>query len=133
MPNINHYGHIGHFICGWNCHFHLLTTIMPDDGGRGVYISTIGDYYRRTSAKQEDDVLEKINLDTHYETMIFPYAGAVCHCTEGCDGPQPIEFMQIKERRIDTRKKANDMHARLVRIYTWLIARGWRPKLYDEA
>ena len=78
------YGHPLHFICSYDCHFHLATELPS-----GYLVSTVGDYFpfhkRKPNSLLQADTGDGIGLDRKFETMVFKITGRHdCGCPD-CD------------------------------------------------
>ena len=75
------YGHPLHFICSYDCKFHLATELPS-----GYLVSTIGDYFpQHDIGSQEADSGKEIGLGRKFETMVFKITGHLdCGCPD-CD------------------------------------------------
>jgi len=77
------YGHALHFICSYDCQFHLATE-LPN----GYLVSTVGDYFPRHKYGGNDPLLkpdtgEEVGYSRKYETMVFRVTGRhECGCPD---------------------------------------------------
>lgn len=92
------FGNAAHFICGFDCRFHLATLVngyivstvgeyFPDEGSREILASSKGIKLEGRGDARKYDFMKKygyeeIGCDRKYETMVFK-AGPVC-VRKGC-------------------------------------------------
>lgn len=93
-------GHKQHYLLSDDCHFNMATLL-----DNNYVISTIGDYYNR-STKQ----FEKINSESFFETMVFKVTGESMSC--GCP---KIEDRQEKDcKRYNSANDAEIGHMEMI-------------------
>lgn len=101
MSTVKFYGNPTHFCAGKNCVFHLATNV-----DNKYLISTIGHYL-------VNGVLTKINVDTHYETMVFEIEGE-----DKYGNPNVIDWQGIDVVRMDDSKAAERIHYEMIGKYS---------------
>jgi hypothetical protein len=111
--NWNWFGHVGHFICGRWCRFHLTTQV-------GEYlVSTIGEYIHPSdsagSEVKEAEWLKKnypgrdIGYNRKYETMVFK-AGPPCNAKDCHCGQPSIDGSELDSLGYNNAKDATEGH-----------------------
>lgn len=85
-------GQAGHFICSYDCRFHLHTHV-------GNYcVSTVGDWHPRGSEKADT-----VGVDRLFETMVFPLD----------DDGETKDWSGLDFRGYNDREAANAGHAEM--------------------
>jgi hypothetical protein len=93
-------GHKQHYLLSDDCHFSMATLL-----DNGYLVSTIGDYYNR-STKQ----FEKINSESYFETLVFKTSGETMLC--GC--PKIEDRIEVDSKRYDHAYDAEKGHMDII-------------------
>lgn len=119
--------HPAHFICGFDCRFHLATKVgevivstvgeyWPDEGtreilakSRGIKLKGVGD--ERRASYMEQIGFEKIGCDRKYETMVFRATKGDTCCPWRCD----VSGGELDMRGYNDPAAAYEGHLRLCR------------------
>lgn len=101
MKTVKYYGFAGHYILGYKCAYHLATNI-----DNKLLVSTVGH-------KLNPD-LEKVNLDSYYETMLFEIEGE-----DNFGNPKIINIATpLSTVLSNDSREAEFEHYKLVKFYT---------------
>jgi hypothetical protein len=111
------HGHPAHFIGSMKCAFRLVTEIRHR--GRGVVVSSIGDYF-------VNNVKTQVGANRFFETLVFDAAAAKhldCGCPEIEGWNSQIDFAPA-----NTAQEATDNHHAMVRKWKKVLRKESRRK-----
>jgi hypothetical protein len=109
------HGHSAHFIANRACAFRLTTEITHR--GRGVVVSSIGDYF-------VNDIKMQIGANRFFETLVFNLTTKRLDC--GC--PEIEDWNNIDFAPANTAQEATDNHHAMVRKWKKALRKESRRK-----